>query len=252
MTRWTGTPAYLQIAAEFRTRILDGSMPADAKLPSESELMRTHGVSRIVAKMAVGVLRNEGLIVSHQGKGSYVKAIRRVVRDSAGRYSRRRAVSTSPFRSDARRSGQQGRWEHDSIELRASADTAYRLALDMDTPVMRTEYRYFVENEPIQLSTSWEPLDLTRDTPIVYPEDGPTVGVIARMDRIGQRIDNVVEKVTARAARPGETSRLELPRTGGYVLVIERTHYVADRPVETCDIVFPGDRYQLTYRIPVD
>jgi len=33
--------------------------------------------------------------------------------------------------------------------------------------------------------------------------------------------------------------------------MIDRTHYVEDRPVETCDIIFPGDRYELTYTIPI-
>jgi DNA-binding GntR family transcriptional regulator len=82
--------------------------------------------------------------------------------------------------------------------------------------------------------------------------DGPTTGVIARMDSIGEVIDRVVEKVTARAATHDEVKWLQLPPRGAYVLVIDRTHYVGDKPVEACDIVFPGDRYELTYTIPVD
>ncbi len=116
---------------------------------------------------------------------------------------------------------------------------------------MKTTYRYFAGKQPIQLSTSWEPLSIIRGTPVEYPEDGPLVGVIPRMDSIGQRISEVVEKVTARAAVPDETERLQLRADSAYVIAIERTYFAGEKPVETCDIIFPGDRYELTYRIPV-
>ncbi len=116
---------------------------------------------------------------------------------------------------------------------------------------METDYRLLSDGQPIQVSRSWEPLAITGGTPIELPEDGPLVGVIARMDNIGQHVDLVVEKVTARAATPAEVDRLDLPQRNASVLVIERTHYVNGTPVEACDIVFPGDRYELTYRIPV-
>lgn len=249
--RWTGTPAYAQIAADYREKILTGSLPPGAKLPSESQLIAEYGVSRQVVKMALNVLRNEGLIIGHQGKGSFVKDVRRIVRDSTGRYSRK-ARSTSPFKSDAARSGQSSNWEYASTRVRATDDVALRLNVEPDSEIMQTEYRYFANGSPVQLSRSWEPLAITAGTPIELPEESPTVGVVARMDLIGQHVNEVVERVHARAARPQEIDRLELSTQGTYVLIIERTHYVEGSPVETCDITFPGDRYELTYRIPVD
>jgi DNA-binding GntR family transcriptional regulator len=35
------------------------------------------------------------------------------------------------------------------------------------------------------------------------------------------------------------------------VLAVERIHHTPDAPVEICEIVFPGDRYELMYKIPV-
>jgi DNA-binding GntR family transcriptional regulator len=236
--------------------------------------MRSYSVSRIVAKMAINVLRNEGLIVSRKGKGSFVKEIRRIIRDSTNRYSRSNSLSTSPFASDTAQSGQRGDWEFRSDETTATEDIAHRLEIEFGAPVMCTKYRYFAarpetasttsgpsptaptgggsgRGEPIQLSTSWEPLTLTSGSPIIRPEEGPIVGVVARMDSIGVHISHVLERVTARAALPPEIQALELTSQGSYILLIQRTHYAGERPVETCDIVFPGDRYELTYRIPV-
>jgi DNA-binding GntR family transcriptional regulator len=75
---------------------------------------------------------------------------------------------------------------------------------------------------------------------------------VARMDAIGVRIDDSVERITARPAIEVEARELKLPLRGQFVFVIERTYYAAGRPVETADITIPGDRYELVYRIPID
>ncbi|GAA3488564.1 winged helix-turn-helix domain-containing protein [Streptomyces cremeus] len=64
-------PAYLQIADEFKAKIREGKTAPGEKLPSESELMAQHGVSRTVARQAISRLREDGYAISHQGKGSF-------------------------------------------------------------------------------------------------------------------------------------------------------------------------------------
>lgn len=65
-------PLYARLRDEIRAGILDGRLPPHSKLPSESELTATHGVSRITVRQALGDLQKEGLIVRQQGKGAYV------------------------------------------------------------------------------------------------------------------------------------------------------------------------------------
>lgn len=242
---------YEEIAADLRDAILCGTYQEGAQLPGENSIMKTYGVARATARDALAVLSHEGLTIARPGAGVFVAPRHRIKRDSTTRYSRTRAGNTSPFRSDAKRAGQRGHWEHSSQKTLADAEIARRLHLSSGEPVMETTYRYFSDDQPIQLSQSWEPLAITGGTPIEYPEAGAAVGVITRMDLIGHHVNQVVERVTARAATPTEITQLDLPRRGAYVLVIDRTHYASDRPVETCDIIFPGDRYELTYTIPV-
>ncbi|MCW7942109.1 hypothetical protein AAW14_08690 [Streptomyces hygroscopicus] len=66
-----GRAAYLQIADEFKRRIRDGELAPGEKLPSETELMAEHSVSRTVARQAIARLREDGYAISHQGKGSF-------------------------------------------------------------------------------------------------------------------------------------------------------------------------------------
>ncbi|HSV65289.1 MAG TPA: winged helix-turn-helix domain-containing protein [Mycobacteriales bacterium] len=72
MTRWSGHPAYKQVAEELRGRIVDGRIAAGARLPSLPELVAEYGVSITVIRMALAELRHAGLVVTHQGKGSFV------------------------------------------------------------------------------------------------------------------------------------------------------------------------------------
>src|SRR3712207_298681 len=53
--------------------IVAGEFPVNARLPPETELARRFGASRPVVREALARLRDDGLIVSRQGSGSYVK-----------------------------------------------------------------------------------------------------------------------------------------------------------------------------------
>ena len=75
LDRTTQSPLYLQIAAELREAIHSGSIPPDAKLPSESEMMKQYGVGRITIRNALNVLLSEGLLIKHQGKGTFVRTV---------------------------------------------------------------------------------------------------------------------------------------------------------------------------------
>jgi GntR family transcriptional regulator len=77
------------------------------------------------------------------------------------------------------------------------------------------------------------------------------LGVVARMDSIGRNVTEVRERVTTRAPRPHETEALAIP-AGVPVLCIVRTHYAKTTPLETADIIVPGNRYEITWRTPVD
>lgn len=74
MAQWTGQPAYKQVADDLRAQIRSGKLAVGSQLPSIADLMHTYEVSITVVRMALSELRAEGLIDSHQGKGSFVRA----------------------------------------------------------------------------------------------------------------------------------------------------------------------------------
>lgn len=66
-------PPYQQVANALRAAILTRKfMPGD-KLPSGPQLADRYGVARMTISQAIRVLRDEGLVVSRQGSGVYVR-----------------------------------------------------------------------------------------------------------------------------------------------------------------------------------
>ncbi|WP_326566925.1 GntR family transcriptional regulator [Amycolatopsis rhabdoformis] len=66
-------PPFQQVAAILKASILTGAYQPGDRLPSYTELAASYGVAVMTAQKAVGVLRDEGLVVSRQGKGSFVR-----------------------------------------------------------------------------------------------------------------------------------------------------------------------------------
>ncbi|VFR24910.1 Transcriptional regulator, GntR family [plant metagenome] len=62
-----------QIYEEIMARIVSGALPEGERLPAESEMAETFGVSRPVIREALARLRADGVIVSRHGSGSYVQ-----------------------------------------------------------------------------------------------------------------------------------------------------------------------------------
>jgi Transcriptional regulators len=61
-----------RVAAMLRSRIVAGEIRAGEKLPTESQLTGTFGVSRTVVREAVANLAADGLVESRQGAGVFV------------------------------------------------------------------------------------------------------------------------------------------------------------------------------------
>jgi GntR family transcriptional regulator len=76
-------PRYVCIRESLRAAIDSGGYPLGSRVPSETELARKHGVSRMTARRAILNLVSEGLLYRRSGSGTFVtrpKLVRKVGR----------------------------------------------------------------------------------------------------------------------------------------------------------------------------
>ena len=72
-------PLYHQLAELLSGRILSGELSIGARLPSEPELSREHGIGRPTVRQATELLVQRGLIERRRGSGTYVRQAERRV-----------------------------------------------------------------------------------------------------------------------------------------------------------------------------
>src|SRR5579863_5277447 len=65
-------PRYLQVKRHILDNIGSGKWGTSSRVPSENDLVRSFGVSRMTANRALRELRDEGVLVRIAGVGSFV------------------------------------------------------------------------------------------------------------------------------------------------------------------------------------
>jgi GntR family transcriptional regulator len=66
------SPRYAQVYSTLRSWIYQGTYKPGGRLPSEAEIGRLFGVSRITTRKAIGMLVEEGLLSAQPGRGTFV------------------------------------------------------------------------------------------------------------------------------------------------------------------------------------
>ncbi|MER6315046.1 GntR family transcriptional regulator [Streptomyces sp. NPDC001581] len=245
-------PPYLRIADVLRQRIAEHVWRVGDRLPSRAQIAEECGVGENVVRRAQELLISQGMLEGRAGSGTYVAEPRRrarVVRSSA-----REQPGGSPFQADMQALGKQGNWEsRTEAKVPAPAEIAARLGIAVGDLCVRTVYEFLADGRPVQLSTSWEPYELTAGTLVVLPEGGPHagIGVVNRMAAIGISVSHAVEQPEPRQATVEEASLLGIQKAA-LVTHIRRTYYSDQgQPVEAADIVIPATLCEIVYEIPV-
>jgi len=240
---------YEIVADAIREKIITGEWGPGQSLPTYDELEERHKVSRVVIKKVMDLLASEGLITRTARSGTYVRRYTPVVRRSSLHYQ---SSPGAPFAEEALAAEYIPAYDHHSYEDHATEEVARRLKVKVGDPVMRTDYVSTVNDKPVMLVYSIEPLAITRGTPIQYPEDGPFMGsgLVVRFAEIGLRPTLVAERTRSRMPRPSEVRGLMLEE-GTPVVIKDRTTLHHDRVLEVADLIFDASFFEFEDLFPV-
>jgi GntR family transcriptional regulator len=135
--------------------------------------------------------------------------------------------------------------------VEAPADVTEHLGIAPGDPVVRRTRHMFASDRPVQLATSYIPLDVSGSQDIALPDTNPT-GLYQRLAARGYKVTQFVEEIEARQPQADEAAFLGLTEAQ-YVLEVARIAYTNnDKPVETVINVFPSQQWRLSYEWPAE
>jgi GntR family transcriptional regulator len=247
----TSRPLYRQVADDLRGQIRRQELMAGGQLPTEARLMDEYGVSRNTIRLALGLLRNEGLVITGQGRGSFVADVESG--EAHGGMRIERHVNRHSLDSQIIEFGEPG--DADRIDVTATTRVAppviaEALRIAADARVLERRRVLYRDAQPTQTADTYLPEDLADDD---VRRPSPLVdGVAAVLERAGRRIVGHADEVTVRMPSPGEAQQLQIA-TGVPVMVLVRTAFDAtESPVCATVVLLPGDRHMLRYHVAID
>jgi GntR family transcriptional regulator len=179
---------YRQVADLLRAGIESGEYTAGSALPAESDLASRFGVSRVTINRAVQLLRGEGLVRVLRGRGTVVRAIPAIRRNSNQRYrkaAREEGDGRGAFDFEIRRLGLSPRTEITQLEaVQPPAEAVEVLDLADGEQVLIRKRQLFASDEPVLLATSYVPWSIAEKAGITEIDTGPG-GSYSRLADIG-------------------------------------------------------------------
>jgi GntR family histidine utilization transcriptional repressor len=227
-------PLYLKVKRHILDNISSGKWAAAARVPSENDIVRSFGVSRMTANRALRELRDEGVLVRVAGVGSFV----------ADRHVHAHPLEVRSIAADIRARGHAHRAEVISRErVRAVAQLAADFGVAPRTELYGSLLVHYENDVAVQLedryvlarlAPDYLQIDFSRLTPSEYLAD------IAPL----QEAEHVL-----RAVMPDERTRrlLAMPADEPCLLMIRRT-WSGGAIASVAQLYHPGSRYELSGR----
>lgn len=228
-------PRYLRIQRDLKRRIESGALPPGSGLPSQRQLSREYRVTLMTLRHALELLRQEGLIVTRQGRGTRV-APRRV------------AYSIGTLHSLSQEMAQRGlpvttRVLASAFEA-ASAPVAHALDLRLGVHVLRLDRLRNIAGQVSVYQHSYLPATIGRRV-LEHDLALRSLYEVLAVD-LGLPVQRATEEI-----RPillgGEEARLLQAEPRAAAMLSARTTFTRGmRPMLYDQAYLPGDRFMIT------
>jgi GntR family transcriptional regulator len=221
-----------QIYLVLRDRIMSGAIVFGARLPNENELARTHGVSRVTIRRALGELQREHLIDRRRSAGTRV-----VYRPSPARMT----ADISGVLANLADMGRSTKVQLLSFDyVRASGAAAEAFGARDDESLQRSvrvrsvdglPFSYLLAHVPERIGITFSARDLA-ERPL-----------LELLERSGVKAERATQRISAGLATPDVAGALGV-ETGSPLIELIRIVYDRDgRGVEHLHALYRPDRY---------
>jgi DNA-binding GntR family transcriptional regulator len=239
-----------RIADDLRRRIVDGDLAPGDQLPTVLALMEEYGVARMTAREAIGILKNEGLVVSRGRSGTLVRDLKRMTyRPQSDLVRRPDDVAKDLFLTEQELDGRRPTQTIEVSVVEPPAEVAKRLSLDEgELVVVRRRIRY-LEDEPFLTNDSYFPYSMAEGTQIMSPGDIAR-GANKVLAENGYVQDYAQVEITVRMPTREEQQRLTLTPGVPVAYQVTTGYHKDGRALRVAITVLPGDRHVIALDLP--
>jgi len=227
-------PRYGEIRRELETAIVSGEWPPGHRVPSEQDLLKRYGCSRMTVNKALSALAAAGLIVRRRRSGSFV----------AAPVSEDNVLRIRPVEEDVRRTNKRYSLAVDRrIERKASKRDAARLCVPAGTPVLILDCVHFADRRPFAFEErliNLAAVPSARDE--TFENISPGHWLLNKVP--WSEAEHHIRAVNASAAMAAALAIAP----GDACLVVERRTLNAGQSVTHVVLSYPGSRHELVAR----
>lgn len=238
ITRDSPIPLYRQLYDTLRQQISTGALQPGDPLPTEEQLTEAYGISRVTTRKALQLLADEGLLIRHPGKGTYINAQKTEENLQSLRGFAELMIEQHPNQV----------MEIKGFEIMtAPATVAHLLDLDEEDRILRIQRRHVIQGRPVALAIIDLPYPLGSR---LTPHDVATRTIYDLLaDKAHVSIKRAVQRISATAASETITELLGV-EIGAPLLVVRRVTYSTDeQPVEYIQLFYPGDQHEMVMEL---
>lgn len=221
-------PKYETLRSELEAMI--ARLPANTALPSERELMTSHGVSRMTVREALTRLADDGLVYRVHGAGTFVADESKITK----------SLTLTSFSEDIRsRRMEPGSSSATMSRVEADAHVASILRISPGSPVVHLERVRTADGLPMCLESVWIPGD-------TIPEDfslEEQPSLYTHLESIGRAPESATQTIQATVLTSEQAELLDVPAQSAALSVSRVTVDAHERPVEFATSLYRADRY---------
>jgi len=233
-------PLYYQVQHTISQRISRGEYAPGTQLPSETELSRELGVSRVTVREALRVLAQENVLFKVQGRGTFVTNHPNVAQPSRNftgyledLYDQLDRVSVKQI---------------DIARVPVTDDVRSTLALgEEEKEIVRIKRTRYVDDQPYAFTINVLPLEIGSHLSKDSLQQTPLVRILEENLKI--QIIDAHETITAAAADTEIAQSLDLPFLSPVMHVRRVLFTVDEKPLQIVDSYYRADKFHYSVHL---
>lgn len=231
-------PLHAQLESILRNNIENEVWKENDLIPSENELSREYGLSRMTVRSVILRLVQDGLLYRVPGKGTFVSLDKIVSKPiSLSQMGIREQLEQMGYENTTALIG--------ATEVPASSRVARRLQIEEHRPVFEIRRVRTVKGEPFSLHVSYIPKDCCPDFLEEKPDfEGQQLCDLLK-DKYGIEQNKLIETLEIIHATAMEAELLKVKKNYPLMLLEDIIFAVNNRPIEYASVLFRGDRIKI-------